>query len=87
MTRPWNWLDFPASAADHLPPTASMGLAHGLLTGGTLGPDGEKIIDVVPTEGQFFELQIYKPSDATPHIESSCVRMLVPLGGPSAALQ
>ncbi|MCC4591349.1 DUF440 family protein [Xanthomonas sacchari] len=79
---------FRASAADHLTLAELAELeAHGLLTGGTPGPDWEQITSVVPTEHQFYELQIYKPSDAKPHIERFYVRMLVPRDRSSEAVQ
>ena len=72
-------LAFRATVADHLTPAELDELrAHGRLTGGTPGPDWEKIIGAVPTERLFYELEIYKPSDAKPYIERSYVRMLVP---------
>lgn len=72
-------LTFRATAANHLTPAELDELGvHGRLTGGTPGPDWEKIIGVVPTERHYYELQIYKPSDTKPYIERSYVRMLVP---------
>lgn len=72
-------LAFRAAAVDNLTPAEleELGL-HGLLTGGTPGPDWEQIIGSAPTERLFYEVQIYKPSDARPYIEKSYVRMLVP---------
>ena len=72
-------LAFRTAAADHLTPAEldELGM-HGLLTGGTPGADWEQIIGSVPTERLFYELQIYKPADARPHIDKSYVRMLVP---------
>lgn len=72
-------LAFRATVADHLTPAELDELrAHGTLIGGTSGSDWEKVIGVVPTERQFYELEIYKPSDTKPYIERSYVRMLVP---------
>src|SRR5262245_55764558 len=81
-------LAFRANVADHLTPAELDELGvHGLLTGGTPGADWEQIIGIAPTERLFYELQIYKPSDAKPYIEKSYVRMLIPRDRSSETVQ
>ena len=72
-------LAFRESVSSNLAPNEIEGLGkHGLLTGGTVGPGWEEIVGFTPDDGLYYELQIYKPSDAKPHIEKSYARMLAP---------
>ncbi|WP_020395718.1 hypothetical protein [Thiolinea disciformis] len=72
-------LSFRASVANHMTATKIDELAaHALITGGTHGPDWCHLIGLTPTVRDFYEIELYKPSDEKPYIEKSYVRMLVP---------
>lgn len=72
-------LAFKAAASTHLPRDVLDELfVHGTLAGGAPGADWEDVIGVAPTERDFYEIELYKPADAAPHVEKSYARILVP---------
>lgn len=70
---------FRSCATDHLSPAEIDELrAHGTVTGLSAHEGWEAIIGHRPDMRDYYEVELYQPSDKCPYVEKVFVRMLVP---------